>query len=377
MVAAQRCLTGPVPEPDRSHLVAMIRRQARSCAELGSPLYADLVGALADDVAASGEAASLLAGHEQDPGDFALALRVMGAVHRLVLDGRAPRLAAQYPSAGGAYADPVATRTAFLEALAEHGPMVRSLLDQPPQTNEVGRAAALTGGLLFVAARHRLPVRLHEIGTSGGLNLRADRFRYGAGPGVWWGDPASPVALAEAWEGELPPLDAPLRVVDRVGCDLAPVDAASPEGSQTLRSYVWADQLDRLRRLEAALEVAREQPARLVRNSAGSFVAALSLRPGTTTVLWHSVMWQYLGADEQTQVRAGLQRLGAAATAHAPFVHLALEPGPARSGGPTVFVVSSTTWPGGVEELVGTAAPHGLPVRWGNPTASERPGERS
>ena len=34
-----------------------------------------------------------------------------------------------------------------------------------------------------------------------------DRFHYRLG-GASWGDPASPVHLAPAWEGGLPPLDA-------------------------------------------------------------------------------------------------------------------------------------------------------------------------
>ena len=52
-------------------------------------------------------------------------------------------------------------------------------LDQPPQTNEVGRSAELIGGLLLFDREFGLPVRLFEIGTSAGLNLRAEHYRYG------------------------------------------------------------------------------------------------------------------------------------------------------------------------------------------------------
>jgi hypothetical protein len=47
----------------------------------------------------------VLDGHFDDPGRTALALRMLGGVHALVLTGRAPELAIFYPSAGGT-ADP-------------------------------------------------------------------------------------------------------------------------------------------------------------------------------------------------------------------------------------------------------------------------------
>jgi hypothetical protein len=60
-----------------------------------------------------------------------------------------------------------------------------------------------------------------------------------------------------------PPLDAPLRVTSRAGCDPRPLDPRSEEGALTLTSYVWPDQVERLERLRAALAVAREVDAPL------------------------------------------------------------------------------------------------------------------
>ena len=48
----------------------------------------------------------MLRGHEADPPQTMLALRLMGAVHRLVLTGAAPPLAAQFPSVGGEPSEP-------------------------------------------------------------------------------------------------------------------------------------------------------------------------------------------------------------------------------------------------------------------------------
>ena len=66
-----------------------------------SPLYGRVLDAVVDDLRAGGVSARLLGGRGDDPFGSALALRFLGAVHRIVLEGRAPALAAHYPSAGG------------------------------------------------------------------------------------------------------------------------------------------------------------------------------------------------------------------------------------------------------------------------------------
>ena len=75
-----------------------LRRQAELTA---SPLYAELLRDAADDVDAGGPCWKVLQGHERDPFSTALALKFLGGVHRIVLEGRAPELAAFYPSMGG------------------------------------------------------------------------------------------------------------------------------------------------------------------------------------------------------------------------------------------------------------------------------------
>ena len=68
---------------------------------MGSSMYGDVLQRVAADVEAGGVFAAILAGHENDSGRLALPLRLLGGLHRLVLDGRAPALRRWYPSAGG------------------------------------------------------------------------------------------------------------------------------------------------------------------------------------------------------------------------------------------------------------------------------------
>jgi hypothetical protein len=355
-------MTQPTGGPER--VAGLLRTQAEACAELGSPLYAGLLSAVADDVVTGGPAADIVAGHEDDPEGWVIGLRLMGAVHRLVLERRAPALALYFPSVGDT-ADPAAAWPALRALLGDEREAVRVGLLRHPQTNEVGRAAALVGGLLHIRAAQDLPIRLVEIGASAGLNLRADAFVvHSHTGGQAYGPSDSPVRLTGAWAGSPPPLGH-LRVVERLGCDLAPVDPRTTQGRLTLTSYVWADMIARLERLRGALELAARIPARVLTASAGDLLDTLKLREGSTLAVWHSVMWQYVDAAERDRVLRRLDTLGATASPRAGLAHLSLEPRPGGSLGTRDMLVTLRTWPDGTERVLGQAPAHGLPVTWG------------
>jgi hypothetical protein len=335
--------------------------QAVACEALGSSLYAGLLNHAARDLRAGGPTVGVLDGHLEAPGRGALALRMLGGVHALVLTGRAPELASFYPSAGGR-ADPgpgaELAWQALRHVLIEHRVQVQAWLDHPPQTNEVGRGAALVGALCRLVAEASYPVRLVEIGASAGLNLRADKFRI-TGGGAVYGEPSSPVQMIGGWLGQAP-AGAPLEVVSRVGGDLAPVDPVSESGQCKLLAYVWADQVERLDRLRGACQLAAEIPAEMRTEPASETISRTALEPGTWTVLWHSIMRQYLSQVQKEAIDSGLEALGAQATNSARFAHVSLE----LVRGTTDTPVELVTWPGGVSRTLGTAPPHGLPVTW-------------
>lgn len=343
---------------DRENLLACLRRQAAGCAVYGSAFYAALLEHVIADVEAGGRTWDVLAPRSAEPFDAAVVLRFLGAIHRLVLEGRAPTLARHYPSAGGD-GDPHAAWTA-LDAFLATGPALEPYLARPPQTNEVSRAAALVGGFLTVAREWGLPLRLLEIGASAGLNLRFDHYRYESG-GVAFGDPASPVRFVDRWEGT-PPFDVACTVVAREGCDVSPVDPTTPDGHLTLASYVWPDQRERLAVLEGALAVAARVPARVERAHAADWLAGrlAEATAGASTVVYHSIAWQYFTPDERDRVRGLLSEAGTRATSDAPVAWLRLEPAPEQ----TFAELRLCAWPGGEDHRVATAGFHGVPVAW-------------
>ncbi|BDB40565.1 MULTISPECIES: DUF2332 domain-containing protein [Mycobacterium] len=343
------------------HLLHTLRSQGRFCAGSGSPMYGELFERVAADVAAGGEFAGILAGYEDAPSRHAVPLRLLGGLHRMVLEGRAADLRRWYPSAGGRW-DAQRAWPEIVRVAAEHAGVLRAALTAPPQTNEVGRSAALIGGLRRLTNEFGLPVRLFEIGCSAGLNLRADHYHYRF-TGGRWGPQDSPVLLEDAWRGELPPAGE-VRIVERRGFDIAPLDVTGTDGELTVLSYVWPDQDARLRRLRGAIAVAREVPAQLERRTAGAAVTGLTLADGALTVLWHSVTWQYLPAEEQTTIREAVGALAAAATSRAPLAHLTMEPARDGPGAPLKFLVRLASWPRGGNRVLAECHAHGPPVHW-------------
>jgi hypothetical protein len=332
--------------------------QATACGQAGSPLYERVLEGVVTDLRAGGVTAGLLGPCEDDPLGSALALRFLGAVHRIVLEGRAPGLAACYPSVGGdpASGDVVAE---LLAAVRTHRDEVARRLDDGVQTNEVGRSAVLAGGYGAVVERTRRPLRVLEVGASAGLNLRFDHYAYDTGAQVA-GDPASPVRFAGVWEGRPPVLPERFEVVERRGCDRNPLDATTPEGRLTLLSYMWPDQRERIARLEAAIEVARRVPVTIDRADAAAWVEEqlADRRPGRTTVVAHSIVLQYLPPDRRRRFRASVETAGRSATDDAPLAWLRMEPAGDRAE------LRLTCWPGGDEQLLATAGYHGAPIWW-------------
>lgn len=336
-------------------LVGRLRLQVQHCRGAGSPLTADVIEAAADDLEGGGVCAELLGPLADDPPGSVPALRFAGALHRLVLERRAPALALHYPTVGGT---PGHVRPVVLDTVREHLDALHVLVRKPVQTNEVGRSSALLGGLSLLSTG--LPVRLLEVGASGGLNLLFDGFAHEVAAGVVLGDPASPVRLREPWQGRHPQHVTP-QVVERRGCDPSPLDPAGVEDRLTLTSYVWADQVERFERLRGALQLAAQDPPVVERLGAAAFLERELAQPrtGVTTVVWHSLVRQYLAPEERAAVQELLDATGARATADAPLAHLWLEP---QDG--FRFQVGLTTWPGGRTAVVADCEGHGPPVVW-------------
>ena len=351
-------MTDPNGRVARQAMIQSFETQIRWCHGLGSPFTAELLSHARQDLEQDGVLAAVLGGWSGDPVSGAVPLRVAGALHALVLSGRSPNLAACYPphhAIGGRLG------LALDTALKQHRPFIENFVLSPPQTNEVGRSAVLIGGFLEISHATGLPLNLLEIGASAGLNLIWDRFTYRLGTAVW-GDPASPVSLAPEWSGPPPSVSTPIEVMSRAACDVEPVDLEDPDQRLRLKSFVWADQTTRLARLDDAIGLARSAGFRVDRSDAASWLSDRLAAPpeGATTVLYHSIMWQYVPEATRNAITASIRAAARRATPTAALAWLRYEP---VAGGKRPEL-NLTLWPGEHHTRLATAHAHGSSVRW-------------
>lgn len=338
---------------------AAFERQAAGCSALGSPFTARLCRALAAILDRSSVTGLAVLEWDGDPRADALALRLCGGLHALVLAGEDDVLAGLYPPAQVAES----TFRAELDAAIRRNDeaLVRAL-DTAPQTNEIARAGMILPGLLAAARELDRPVALTEIGASAGLNLLFDRFHYDYGA-ARWGEPTLPVRLVPEVRGEVPRLDAALEIVARTGNDIRPIDWRDPLQRLRLRSYLWPDQQARLQRLDAAIGLAETTPFSMERADAADFVRRqLAARePGTALMLFHTIMWQYLPVATKTTIEAALAAAGAEAGPDTPIARVAMEP--IETSDPHA-TLSLTVWPGGETRHLAHCDYHGRWIEW-------------
>lgn len=340
-------------------IVESLDRQRRAFEAMGSPFYASALVEVIADYAKPSVVARFFAADPARVTASAPALRLFGALHYCALDGRAPSIARHLPSCGGD-GDAVAFWSEARGVLAERDAEIGVLYADTPQTNEVGRSTLLLAGLLEVVARTGKPIRLFDVGASAGLNARVDAYRY-EGDGWTWGDADSPLVLKNRTRSGKPRhLGESLHVVERRGCDARPLDVSSAHDRLRLRSFVWPDQLERLARLDAALEIAQQIPMPVDRADLFAWIDERA-QPcsGTATVVMHSIVAEHLSEQGRAQLEALMHALGAKANDAAPFAWLRMEFG-SKDWAETLV----TLWPNGEETSIATSDGHAQGIVW-------------
>jgi hypothetical protein len=340
---------------------ASFRHQAHWCETMGSPDTANLCRSLAKEMQRSNPIASAILdwSGDADPKQDALALRVAGALHHLTMNGR-PQLADIYLPHPPTRPEDVWTLVDA--AMRDEPTLFASYLSSPPQTNEVGRCAALLPGLLEIAHRTGLPLAITEIGSSAGLNLIPDLYSYRFGAALF-GKQNSAVMIAPDWIGKPPHVETALSIVERRGVDRKPVDIHDAKERDRLLSYIWRGQPERIARTKAAIGAAIHAGVKVEKGDAADFVESrigLEPVPGVARVLYHSVVWQYLAPAAKARIESRLEAAGDKARKDAPLAWLRLEKLETVDG----HGLDLTLWPSGRHERLAQVHAHGGWVKW-------------
>ena len=345
-------------------IVAAFDNQVAYCTASGATVTARIVAAVRDllerDAGNDGGGAVLarIRDWRGAPLADALPLRIAGGIHALHLSEAAPQLKAIYTDQPGA--DDAAIVAAALHA---HEAELLPWLDGPPQTNEAGRSANFIAAMLWLADQG-LPPRFQclEIGSSAGINLMLARYHYKLA-GVEVGPEPGAMRFAPTWQGNSPP-DHTVEIVSTKGCDVAPVDLTDPAQALRLKAYIWPEHTVRFERMAAAVGEAEKSPPDLVQMNAADFVEAELARPqapGTTRVLMHSIVWQYVPADQQERVTAAMMAAGAKATVDKPLAWVSVEANRVLH----LHEMVVRHWPGdGEPTLLARTHPHGATIDW-------------
>lgn len=267
-------------------------------------------------------------------------LRLLGGLHYLVLGGEA------------SWEDPLDRHAEFLH---------RFVSEQGVQTNEARRSWLLLPCFLWVSERTGAhEIDLVELGSSAGLNLVWDRYRYRYEAGKW-GEPDAALELVGDERSGVPGrlLRRRIRVGKRIGVDRAPVDVTTDEGARLLKSFVWAGQDERMQMLDRAVEAVRQAPPEVL---AGDLVELLpgaldrASGDGLTTV-FQTATFGYLDSDARERVRAILNETGS----RRPLAFVGTgEPRSGQSG----WGMRVILWPGGTRNYVAEADYHGAWLDW-------------
>ena len=206
-----------------------------------------------------------------------------------------------------------------------------------------------------------MPVMLSELGASAGFNLLLDRYNLNAGRALQSVED-SIITLSPEWMGAIPPQQ-PLKIFDRAGVDINPLNPIDRLDYLRLLSYTWADQCDRLARIK---HIAPHQTTMVEQADAVDWLPnrLSKQRNGTLHFVFHTIALQYFPQESKDRSAYALAQAGDRATPERPLGYMSMEISDDLEGAKLTLQL----WPGGQVHDVGRADFHGRWVSWVHPT---------
>jgi len=239
----------------------------------------------------------------------------LAAVHQLLLKGKGHALASFYPSLAEHPQDKSQSFQHFKEfCLTHREEIIKILQTRLVQTNEVGRCGYLYPCFSYIYEQTGKPLAIIEIGTSGGLQLLWDQYRYSYEGSQTYGNQASSIQITSICKGKNKPmirLTSP-PVTHRIGIDLHVNDLMNPEDYSWLQSLIWPEHHDRRAIFKQASQIVSEHQLDLIEgNGVELLVDSVSKIPESSTIcVFHTHVANQIPKQEKHELEATIKQLG-------------------------------------------------------------------
>jgi len=285
------------------NVAAAFRTNSAMYRDMGSELYGCLFAAAAEE-----PELVELASHGQEG---ARPVHLLSAVHDLLLADASDPLARFFPTLADS---PGAPDEAFGELLrfcrGRRDDILPILASRTVQSTYVERCWSLMPALAHVASEAGEPLNLVEIGTSAGVLLTCDAYAFDVPGRGLVGPEDAPLVITGRYEGA-PPIGMPV-IGKRIGLDLHPLDARSPEERRWLLALCLPELCEQQARLATALDVVARTDMRLMEGDALDLLpGALAMTEGPVCV-FHSVCLLYWPEEAKAALDALLREASGA-----------------------------------------------------------------
>lgn len=182
------------------------------------------------------------------------------------------------------------------------------------QTNEVSRCAYLYPVFCYIYEKVGKPLALIELGTSAGIQLLWDQYRYSYGTETTYGQQSSKIFLTSEVRGKKQPflfVNQPT-VSARIGIDLHINDLHDEEDCLWLQALIWPNHVKRRELFRYAAEEVRQHTLQLIEGDGVRLISSIvkKIDGDSALCIFHTHVANQLQADEQQRLLNEIDQIG-------------------------------------------------------------------
>lgn len=159
------------------------------------------------------------------------------------------------------------------------------------------------------------PLALIEIGTSAGLQLFWDQYRYSYGTEEMYGNRQSNVHLQSEIKGEKKPsfLEQSPPVMERIGLDLHVNNLNDEEDYLWLRALIWPEHKERLELFDQAATLVKEKSVQLIEGDGVALLPAIAnqIREDAEICIFHTHVANQIPENVKHKLEKQIKEIGA------------------------------------------------------------------